>query len=157
MSDQQRPPRGPRSRKQRETGGRPGPAKRTRRPKPSPREERRRPKRRPTDKDVRTRAAKLDGFIDIHIRCGLEDSVVRIRQADYTQKITLGWMLHRQDILFRYQIERSEVIILLRGTDNARLRLSAPSPGNALPLAKVTLADEIRAQLLERMEKSKPE
>ena len=125
---------------------------RARRPKGDD-EDRPRRKRRLTERDVRTKAAKLDGFVDLHIRCGLEDSIVRIRSEDYNAKITLGWMLRRKDIVLRSQLDNSETIILLRGTDNARLRISRPNQGRALPMYKVFLADELREQLIRGINK----
>jgi len=143
------------TRTRRDKGDEPNRPKR-RRPgqqKPEQHQDRTRKPRRPTDKDVRTKAAKLDGMVDLHIRCGLEDSVVRIKVADYSSKITLGWMLRRQDIVFRSQLESSETVIVLRGTDNARLRLTAASQGKKLAFFHVYLADELREKMLAGLEK----
>ena len=127
--------------------------RRSRRPRSGRGEDVPKKKRRPTDKDVRTGAAKLDGYLDVHIRCGLEDSIVRIKQADYGANVTLGWMLRRHDIVFRTRLENSEVVIVLRGTDNARLRITKSSPRNSIPLYTVTLANDLREQLIRDIEK----
>ena len=155
MSDDTRRPRGAASRTRRPAKEKAAEPRRPRRQSPQDGDGKRpkRRTRRPTDRDVRTKAAKLDGLIDVHIRCGLEDTVVRIKQEDYNGKITLGWMLQRRDIVFRTQLEDSEQIILLRGTDNARLRITRPHPRKAYPMFKVHLTDEIREQMIRRVER----
>jgi len=130
------------------TPTRPGKAAREQRRRPPRQRREPRQPRQPPKKSVKTQAAKLDEYFDIHIRCGLEDSVVRISRTDYGSKVTLAWMLDRQDIVFRTRLKGSEVIILLRGNDNARLRITASSPSKKLPMFKVHLASELREQLL---------
>jgi hypothetical protein len=85
----------------------------------------------------------LNQFLDIHIRCGLLDEVVRISRSDYEKKITLEWLLSREDIIIRGELEDSECVIVLRGTDNARIRVQK-AQRRAIPLFHVLTSQDVK-------------
>lgn len=114
----------------------------TRRPRP-------RKRQRPEQKQP-----QVDGYVDVTIRCGLTEDRVRMSVANYTNKLTMAWALDRQDVILRSSGDSSELQIILRGSQNGRLRIQLPNKAAKLPLVTVQTANELRREIAEKQQKA---
>ena len=133
MPERQRGPAHPPSRSGR--GPRPGAPQKRRRRKPQPGAP-------PAKEEIPT-------AVDLHIRLGLTDELVRLTPEDWFKVLT-HWMLAREDIVIRVRRKTMETNIVLRGQESGILTLRKFDPTIKLPPGEVVLTDEIRDQLLKQ-------
>jgi hypothetical protein len=86
--------------------------------------------------------------LDVHIRSGLDDELVRM-DAENWNKVLTSWMIGGEDITIRTRRESWESTFVLRGNQNAKVDVRAADPQRALPKAIVMSCEEMRYQILE--------
>jgi len=114
------------------------------------------PKRRrrsaPAGKQRRKRRQKKQvPTVDLHIRIGLEDWLVRISAADF-QRFLHHWVLAEQTVILRGPYDGMETDIILRGGASGSYSVRSYAEGEQRPrnhAFKLVVADEIRMEMLE--------
>lgn len=95
------------------------------------------------------KAQKPFPFCDVHLRVGLEDTLVRIGIEDL-RKIIVDWALDQQDVILRAAYENQETNIILRGCEGGTYTVHQPDRQRKLPRYKVVLAKTVREEMLRR-------
>lgn len=89
--------------------------------------------------------------VDLHIRVGLEDMLIRISVADY-QKLLVYWQLGAEDVILRGPFNAMETDIILRGHQGGMISVRNHEDGKTrVPPFKLVRAVEKRRELLEQM------
>lgn len=86
-------------------------------------------------------------MLDLHIRLGLEDHLVRITVKDW-QTVLMSWMLGREDVIFRGAFKDQEKNIVLRGDASGSLRVRHPKEGSNVAMFTVVRASDMRKEIL---------
>ncbi len=90
--------------------------------------------------------------VDVHIRIGLEDMLIRVSLADW-QKIVMYWMLGAEDLILRGPFQGMETDIVIRGHDGGMVSQRPRNPETQraqVPKFKVVRAVEKRREMLEQ-------
>ena len=85
---------------------------------------------------------RIPQMVDIHIRVGLEDELVRLSPQDWF-KVLNCWMLAGEDIIIRIPRQKHEMNIVLRGTQSGAVTLRGFDPQHPLPQGIVMTAEEV--------------
>lgn len=97
----------------------------------------------------RKKKKALPKMVDLHIRLGLEDHLVRIAIAGW-ETILMSWMLGREDVILRGAFRGQEKNIILRGEESGSLRIRAPKEGVNVAMFTVIRAVDMRMEVLRK-------
>jgi hypothetical protein len=86
-------------------------------------------------------------LLDIVVRCGLDDEIIRIKKEDY-EIFLFCWILGGEDIVLRARFEKHERNIVLRGGHNGVFDLREADPSRKIPLYTVHRARALYAKAL---------
>ncbi len=106
-------------------------------------------KQRPSKKEHREKKPPKMKMVDVHIRMGLEDHLVRIPLAGWRMLIS-DWMLGKEDVILRGAFRDQEKNIVLRGQMGGSLRVRPPKKGTNVAMFRVFKAKDLRGEILEK-------
>lgn len=99
-------------------------------------------------KRQRSQQPDVSQMVDMHLRWGLEDDIIRIpRKAFGVLLETL--VLQAEDVVLRCVYPNMERNIILRGTENASMEAKPADPSKNIPVYNLVLVSEWRARILE--------
>jgi len=100
-----------------------------------------------------TPAMDLSKFVDVHIVCGLQDEICRLRQgAEGFGRILNDLVLGRQDLVLRGQFEEFERTIVLRGDTSFMFSSRKANAKKKLPLYNVYTVDQLMEIIAQQAE-----
>lgn len=88
-------------------------------------------------------------LIDLHLRVGLEDMLVRVSPSDWTTLLHF-WILGGEDVILRSASDKQETNIVLRGTDSGMAIIREKNSSAQAPRFKVVRASVMRLEILAR-------
>ena len=88
-------------------------------------------------------------MVDVHIRLGLEDHLVRIPLAGW-QMLLMNWMLGGETVILRGAFKEQEKNIVLRGSASGSLRVRSPKNGVNVAMFRVIRAVDMRREILSK-------
>jgi len=99
------------------------------------------------------KAPQRPKLVDIHLRIGLTDELVRFTPESFYKFLTM-WVRAGEDVIVRIPKNDHEVNIVLRGTQGGVYRIRDNNTKANIPLADVALAREKIREILDENQDS---